>query len=178
MPGGSHVQCGQFLSADSAYVPVPDKLTVCGLPPPESLRLSTALRVPVVVGANVTLTVQLAPGPICEPQMFVSEKSFQLLPVILAPLKLIAVLLVLVTVTVCGVLFVPTFCGGKLSCAGDTLTTVPTPCSSMIWGFVEALSERASRPVFDPGTVGLNTAERVQFPPGATLLPHVVLLSS
>ena len=40
-----------------------------------------ALRVPVVVGAKVTVMVQLAPGPICVRQVVVSIKSCASLPV-------------------------------------------------------------------------------------------------
>jgi hypothetical protein len=55
--------------------PVPVRAIVCGL----SLALSTIVRVPVrlpvVVGVKVTLTVQPALGPSDVPQSLVSEKS-------------------------------------------------------------------------------------------------------
>ena len=40
-------------------VPVPVKLTVCGLPLALSVTVSVALRLSVAVGANVTLIAQL-----------------------------------------------------------------------------------------------------------------------
>src|SRR5262249_56388942 len=40
--------------------PVPLKLTACGLPLPLSVMLTLATRLPVAVGLNVTLIVQLA----------------------------------------------------------------------------------------------------------------------
>ncbi|MGA2019709.1 MAG: hypothetical protein ABSH02_03900 [Candidatus Sulfotelmatobacter sp.] len=38
-------------------------VTVCGLPPPVSVTYRIALRAPVRVGVNVTVTVQSAPAP-------------------------------------------------------------------------------------------------------------------
>jgi len=52
-------------------VPVPDSVTVCGLPLPVSLKLRVAVRLPVVVGAKTILTVQLADAPKLVPQVFV-----------------------------------------------------------------------------------------------------------
>src|SRR5437870_2713839 len=46
----------------SVHVPVPARLTVCGLPPPLSLTLSIAFLVPLAFGVNATLIVHLAPA--------------------------------------------------------------------------------------------------------------------
>ena len=43
-------------------VPVPVRLTVCGLPMALSAIVTEAVRVPAVVGVNVTLIVQLPPA--------------------------------------------------------------------------------------------------------------------
>jgi len=45
-----------------AVVPIPLRLTFCGLPAALSLTLSVALRVPDAVGLNVTVMLQLAPA--------------------------------------------------------------------------------------------------------------------
>jgi len=42
--------------------PVPERVTLCGLPLALSLKLSEALRLPVADGVNVTLTVQVPLG--------------------------------------------------------------------------------------------------------------------
>jgi len=42
--------------------PVPAKLTVCGLPPPEPAMETVALRAPFFVGVKVALTSQFAPA--------------------------------------------------------------------------------------------------------------------
>ena len=52
-----------------AVVPIPLRLTFCGLPAALSLTLSTAVRVPDAVGLNVTLIAQLAPAASELPQV-------------------------------------------------------------------------------------------------------------
>ena len=61
--------------------PVPLRLTVCGLPVALSLTLSVALLVPLTVGENVTLMVQLAPRATELPQLVVWAKSLLFDPV-------------------------------------------------------------------------------------------------
>ncbi len=48
------------LTIGAGAVPVPVKVTVCGLPVALSVMLTAALRVPVALGTKVTLMVQLA----------------------------------------------------------------------------------------------------------------------
>src|SRR5216683_3955316 len=57
------------------FVPVPDRPTVCGLPPPSSATPRVAVAKPVCVGENVTLKVQLPPAGTLDPQLFVSAKT-------------------------------------------------------------------------------------------------------
>ena len=52
-----------------AFVPIPLRLTFCGLPPPSSLMLTLADRVPRAVGLNFTVIVQLAPAAMLVPQV-------------------------------------------------------------------------------------------------------------
>jgi hypothetical protein len=67
------------------------------------------VRVPVAVGVKVTEIVQLAPGPMLVPQVFVWAKSLEFVPVILMPLMVIeAEGRVFLIVMVCGALVVPT----------------------------------------------------------------------
>ena len=59
-------------------VPVPERLTVCGLPVALSLKVRPALRLPAAVGVNVTLMVQLVLAASVEGlmgQLFVWPKS-------------------------------------------------------------------------------------------------------
>ncbi len=52
-------------------VPVPERLTVCGLPLALSVIASVELSAPVVVGVKVTLIVQLVLAASELPQLFV-----------------------------------------------------------------------------------------------------------
>jgi hypothetical protein len=74
----------------STTVPVPIKLTVCGLPGALSAIDSVAVRDPRCVGLNVMLIVQLAPGATEVPQVWVWEKSPESLPV--KPILVLSVL--------------------------------------------------------------------------------------
>jgi hypothetical protein len=64
--------------------------------------LIDAVRVPVVVGVNVTLIVQLPPTPTELPQVVVSGKSPGLAPVTTKLVMPRSVLPLFVKVTVCG----------------------------------------------------------------------------
>jgi len=54
-----------------AAVPVPERLTVCGLPLALSVILTEAVRLPLAAGVNVTLIVQLLPPATELPQVLV-----------------------------------------------------------------------------------------------------------
>ena len=69
---------GERLTAGA--VPVPLRLTVCGLPVLLSVRVMAAVRVPLAAGVKVTLIAQLAPAATLAPQLFVWAKSLALLP--------------------------------------------------------------------------------------------------
>ena len=60
------------LSVATGAVPVPLRLTVCGLPAASSLILMVPLTGPEVVGEKVTEMVQLPPAPSEAPHVFVS----------------------------------------------------------------------------------------------------------
>ncbi len=62
-------------------MPVPERLTVCGLPLALSVMLTEAVRVPVAEGVKVTLIVQLAPAATELPHVLVCAKSPALVPV-------------------------------------------------------------------------------------------------
>jgi hypothetical protein len=70
---------GEMLTAGA--VPVPVRLTLCGLPAALSVRVIAAVRVPLAAGVKVTLIVQLAPAATLDPQLLVWAKSLALVPV-------------------------------------------------------------------------------------------------
>ena len=71
---------GEILATAPVLPPVPERLTVCGLPVALSVRVTAAVRVPVAVGVKVTLIVQLAPAATELPQVLVWAKSPGLVP--------------------------------------------------------------------------------------------------
>lgn len=81
-----------------AYEPFPDKLTVCG-PGALSVIATLAVRLPVAVGLQVTLILQLAPAATLLPQVFFSVKSPGLTPVKAMFAIVMGALPVLVSVT-------------------------------------------------------------------------------
>jgi len=80
--------------------PVPVRLRVCGLAPALSVMLIMPVRVPVAVGLNVTLIVQLAPAASDPPQLLLSAKS----PLAVIPVIVNAAFPVLLSVAVCAAL--------------------------------------------------------------------------
>jgi hypothetical protein len=63
------------------YLPVPVRVTCCGLAGSESATRRVAVRVRRAVGRNVTLMVQLLPTPRLVPHVVVSLKSPAFVPV-------------------------------------------------------------------------------------------------
>jgi len=99
---------GEALKAGLVLVPVPERITLCGLPVALSVKVTAAARAPVVVGLKVTLTVQMAPAALLAPQLLVWAKSPEFVPVIAMLVMLKAALPVLLRVIACGELGAPT----------------------------------------------------------------------
>jgi hypothetical protein len=107
---------GLELSSGPGAVPVPDRLTVLVTPPALTVRLPEA--VPVAVGEYVTLTVHEPFAAIDVPQVLVWAKA----PLADMDETAAAVLVELVTVTLCAALVVPVSCGPKFSAVGLAFT--------------------------------------------------------
>ena len=94
------------------YFPVPDREMICGLLSALSVIFTLPVRVPLAVGANVTLIVQLelaATVPLLQVVPLASAK----LPLTVGVPRVKGVFPVFVSVTVFGPLVVPTVCAGK-----------------------------------------------------------------
>ena len=157
-----------------AVTPVPLSVTLCGLPVALSAIESVPVREPVVVGLNVTLTVQFAPAAKLVPQLFVCEKS----PVVETEVMLRLPEPLFVTVTVCAALATFTCWLPKVTLEEESETDgvgalVPVPLNVMVCGLPVALSAIDSVPVRLPVVVGLKVTLTVQFAPAARLLPQV-----
>src|SRR5712692_3456589 len=85
-----------------------------------SVILMPPALMPTAVGRNVTLTLQVAPGPRGDAgtHVFVCEKS----PVVLTAEMLIGKLLALISVRICCALAVPTSWRAKISLEGKTVS--------------------------------------------------------
>jgi hypothetical protein len=113
-------------------VPVPVRVTVCGLPPALSMTERVPPRLPIALGVNVMLIVQalLAANVAGEiGQLFVCAKSLALLPVNVSAVTVRADVPVLVSVTVCAELVVVTswFPNEAEPGESDTAGAVPVP---------------------------------------------------
>jgi hypothetical protein len=93
------VRLGGVTPAKGA-VPVPARITVCGLPVALSVMVTEAERDPKAVGVKATLIVQLPPAATGLPQVLFWAKSPEFVPVTTRALTLKLAFPVLFTVTV------------------------------------------------------------------------------
>jgi len=134
------------------------------------------VRVPVVVGVKVTLTVQLNPAPSEVPQVFVCAKS----PVAAPMESVVDNVLVFFTVTGWLGLVVPTVCEVNVRLDGVVVTVtagapVPVPESVTVCGEFVALSVIEIVPGSDPFAVGLNDTVMVQLVPTCSSVPQLFI---
>jgi hypothetical protein len=94
--------------------PVPDSAIDCGLPAAPSVTVTDAERLPDAPGVNFTLMEQLPPAATDEPQLFVTAKSAAFVPAATMLPTLRALLPLLVSVTACAALVMPTTCAAKV----------------------------------------------------------------
>lgn len=156
--------------------PVPSKIVDCGLPGAVSLIERPAIRDPEAVGLNVTFTAQLLPMDREFPQLLISEKSALFAPVMLTPLRLNGAFPVFASITVEGLLVVPTTCGEKFCRNGyvvrnDPLT--PLPLTAIAKGLIRVLSVTVIAPDCRPIVVGEKVTLTEQVAPGLRLAPQM-----
>jgi hypothetical protein len=105
-----------------AVVPIPLRLTFCGLPAALSEMLSAAVRVPEAVGLKVTLMLQLAPAAKEVPHVWVWAKSAALIPTIAMALMVRVAVPVFLSATIFALLLVSIACVGNVRLVGDRAT--------------------------------------------------------
>src|SRR6266851_1832291 len=177
---GRQTEMSLFRSPSKSAVvmmPVPTSGTVCGLPAALSVMLIEAVRVPVAVGAKVTLIVQVAPAATEAPQVFVCAKSPLFVPV-MAMLEIInAAVPVLDRLTICTALVLPTRWPPKLILAppNTTIGATPVPVSETTCGLPAALSVMVTAPLRVPLSVGVNVTLTVQLAPMPTVVPQLLV---
>ena len=142
-------------------MPTPARAICCGLVGSESERLIAAFLFPIAVGVNVTWTTQCAAGASVAGQLFVCAKS---------PLLIVMELMergpvpLLVSVTFCGALLVPTFCPRKVKLEGERLApgVVPVPLRLTECGLPAPLSFTVTEPLRDPVVEGVKVTLMLQ----------------
>jgi hypothetical protein len=165
-------EAGERLTTGGA-APVPVKLTVWVAGLALSVIVKAPLLEPAAVGVKVTLRVQLALAATLEPQVLVWEKS----PLAVMLVMLRVALPVLLSVTLCALLLVPTACAGKVNEARERLTcgALPVPVSAMAIGSLSVLAFMVTAPVRVPTASGVKVTLRVQLAPAARLALHVLV---
>ena len=158
-------------------VPVPERVTVCGLPLALSAILTAAVNDPLAAGVKVTLIAQLEPAATLAPQVLLCSKSLGFAPVRVTPVRLKATLPVLLKVMACDELATPTGSFPKLRLPGNRLTPglVPVPERVTVCGLPLALSATLTAAVNEPLAAGVNVTLIVHLPPAATLDPQLLV---
>jgi hypothetical protein len=138
-----------------------------------SVIITAPVRVPVAVGIKVTTIVQVPLGPrVVEAEQVVVGSSAKS-PLALTAVMLRLLVLVLVSVAVCGALVVFSVWLPNVSAVPDKPTPIPTPLRITLRGLPAALSATVSVPTCVPTTVGVNVTLIVQLSPAPTELPQV-----
>ena len=141
-----------------------------------SVTVSVPFRVPVAVGVNVTLMVQVAPAATLVPQLFVCPKSPPLVPVKPILLMVNATPLLFASVTPCAVLVVLTLWSPNVSEVGARLGgAVPVAEMLAVCGLLLASSVTVRVALRAPVAVGVKVTLMVQVAPAATLVPQLLL---
>ena len=169
MPTTTVPKLKELAESVTGTLPVPLRLTVCGLVKASSVKVRAPVKLPLVVGVNVTPTLQLPPAATLDPQVFDAMAK----PALTAMLaKFSCTLSRFVTVTVLAVLVLPTAHVPKLRLVEDKLTGL-VPFPERLTVCVPALSVMVRRPDAEPNAVGVNLTEIVHEAAGARLALHV-----
>jgi hypothetical protein len=161
-------------------MPVPDRLTDCWLPATLlllSVMFKEAVRLPVAVGVNVTLIVQLPLAASELPHVVVSPKSPGLAPANAMLLMDRATFPVLFSVKVWAPLVVPRFwlLKVRLVVVTPAMGALHVPVRFTVCGLPPALSVMLTEAVRLPRATGVNVTLIVQLPFTATEVPHVLV---
>lgn len=133
------------------------------------------MRVPVVVGVNVTISVQLPPAASVLEQVFVCAKS----PVAAPMERVVDTVPVFFTVTGLLALVVPTVCDAnvKLDGVGVTITVPPVPVPDRVTVCGELVAESVIEivPGSDPFAVGVKVTLTEQLMPACSTEPQLFI---
>jgi hypothetical protein len=167
---------GTFEFRKQGARPFPDSATVFGLLGVLEAMVSVPVCWPVVVGAKVTVTVQLAPGARGNEHVLVWVKG----PDTVTPEIVTFPLPVLVMVTIPGWHFWFTWVSGKARELVESVICaplIPVPLSATVCGLLAALSVMVTAPVRVPVAAGVKVTPKVQKAAGATEAGQLLLVT-
>src|SRR6202030_553098 len=127
---------------------------------------------------NIKLTLHVPPGASPLPHVLDSLKSAAAAPPRLMFVIVKLALPVLLSVTTCGALAIPSDVDAKLTCLCDNCSEgplTPVPVSGIICGLACVLSVKVIAPLLTPSAVGANCTLIVQFSFGRTLAPQLLV---
>jgi hypothetical protein len=134
----------------AASAPAPLSVTLAWLPIAGEATFNVPVAAPVAAGANTTPTEHDAPPPRLVPQVFAVSAN----PALAVSASCVAAsLLVLLMVTVCAALELPTAVAVKLNCAGFTFSPAaafPTPFNATVNGVFTPLAAMVNEAEFSP----------------------------
>jgi len=135
-----------------------------------SLTLNVPVLVPVFVGVNTTLIVQLVLAARLVVQVVAETLKS---PVVEITMLLSVTLRLLARVNTFAGLVIPTFCAGYVALLGANVAWgVPVPESTTVCGLSGALSVIVRVPLRNPTWVGVKVTSITQLFPTATVLPQ------
>src|SRR2546426_562456 len=160
-------------------MPVPARDTDCGLPTASSVMFTAAARAPGPAGVKLTLIVQLAPGatepaPVGQVLPAAKAKSAACAPVMVMLVRFSGAPPLLVSVTVCAALEVPTRCLPNALLVAESVAVggvTPVPVSDTDCGLPAASSVMIAVAVRALAAVGVKVRLRTQLAPAASVAP-------
>src|SRR5437016_6044163 len=160
-------------------MPVPARDTDCGLPTASLVMFTAAARAPGASGVKLTLIVQLAPGatepaPLGQVLPAAKAKSAACAPVMVMLVRFSGAPPLLVNVTVCAGLVVPTRCSPNALLVAESVAVggvTPVPVSDTDCGLPAASSVMVSVAVRALAAVGVKVRLRTQLAPAASVAP-------
>src|SRR5207253_11341330 len=170
-----------LLVAESVAVggvtPVPVSDTDCGLSAASPVMYAVAVQAPVAAGVKLTLIVQLAPGatepaPVGQVLPAAKAKSAACAPVMVMLVRFSGAPPLLVSVTFCAALVVPTRCLPKALLVAESVAVggvTPVPVSDIDCGLPAASSVMVSVAVRALAAVRVKGSLRTQLPPAASV---------
>src|SRR2546428_801959 len=160
-------------------MPVPARDTDCGLPTASSVMFTAAARAPGAAGVKLTPIVQLVPGatepaPVGQVLPAAKAKSAACAPVMVMPVRFSGAPPLLVSVTFCAALVVPTRCSPNALLVAESVAVggvTPVPVSDTDCGLPAASSVMVSVAVRALAAVGVKVRLRTQLAPAASVAP-------